>query len=251
MLQDVLDYDKAKAALELDEDELIPSEVIYAILDGGNPIKIWHEYRGMSQQAEREYSPGRRLIALIIEGILFVGILPGALVYFSPLLDHQFELPRLAYGAVNVIIGYVFIVSGILFALWSIYVQFTIGRGTPAPVMATQKLIIQKPYSYCRNPMALGTIVLYLGVAALIGSISAVVLVLIWTVLLLIYIKFLEEKEMEMRFGEAYQEYRKQTPFIIPRIQQRKYIAAPSEYRFSQCYKLIALSGSCKVIRKK
>lgn len=174
------------------------------------------------KQAQREYSPGKRLVALMIEGILFLGVLPVALVYLSSLLDHQFELPRLAYGAVNVVIGCVLIVAGILFAMWSIYVQFTIGRGTPAPVMATQKLIIQKPYNYCRNPMALGTIVLYLGVAALIGSISAVALVLIWAILLLVYIKFLEEKEMEMRFGEAYQEYRKQTPFIIPRLWQRK-----------------------------
>lgn len=50
MSQDVQDYDSAKAALERGDDELIPSEVLYAILDGGNPIKIWREYRGMSQQ---------------------------------------------------------------------------------------------------------------------------------------------------------------------------------------------------------
>jgi protein-S-isoprenylcysteine O-methyltransferase Ste14 len=174
------------------------------------------------KQAEREYSPGKRIVLLIIAGIFFLGILPGALVYFSRLLDHQFELPRLAYGAVNVILGCVFIVAGFLLGWWTNYVQFTIGRGTPVPIMATQQLIIQKPYNYCRNPMALGAIVAYLGVAILIGSISAVVLVLIGTVLLLVYIKFLEEKEMELRFGEAYREYREQTPFIIPRLRRRK-----------------------------
>lgn len=70
--------------------------------------------------------------------------------------------------------------------------------------------------------MALGTILAGLGVAILIGSISAVVLVLTLAVLLLIYSKFLEEKEMELRFGEAYREYRKQIPFIIPRFRTRK-----------------------------
>jgi DNA-binding XRE family transcriptional regulator len=50
MLQDIQDYDSAKAALERGEDELIPAEVINAILDGTNPIKAWREYRGMSQQ---------------------------------------------------------------------------------------------------------------------------------------------------------------------------------------------------------
>lgn len=50
MLEDIRDYDAAKAALEKGEDELIPSEVVYAILDGENPIKVWREYRGLTQQ---------------------------------------------------------------------------------------------------------------------------------------------------------------------------------------------------------
>ena len=174
------------------------------------------------KQAEHEFSPGERLVALMIEGVLFLGILPAALIYFSPRLDHQFNLPHLAFGVVNLILGCGFIVTGLPFAWWAIYVQFTIGRGTPAPLMATQQLIIQKPYSYCRNPMALGAIVVFLGVAILIGSISAVGIVLALSVVLLVYIKLLEGKEMELRFGEAYQAYRKETPFIIPRLWQRK-----------------------------
>jgi DNA-binding XRE family transcriptional regulator len=50
MLQDIQDYDSAKAALARGDDELIPSEVIYAILDGENAIKVWREFRGLSQQ---------------------------------------------------------------------------------------------------------------------------------------------------------------------------------------------------------
>lgn len=50
MLEDIRDYDAAKAELEKGKDELIPSEVVYAILDGGNPIKVWREYRGLTQQ---------------------------------------------------------------------------------------------------------------------------------------------------------------------------------------------------------
>jgi DNA-binding XRE family transcriptional regulator len=54
MLQDIQDYDSAKAALARGDDELIPSEVVYAILDGANAIKVWREYRGMSQQEVAE-----------------------------------------------------------------------------------------------------------------------------------------------------------------------------------------------------
>ena len=49
MLQDVRDYDLAKDALTSGE-ELIPSEVMYAILDGENPVRIWREHRKLSQQ---------------------------------------------------------------------------------------------------------------------------------------------------------------------------------------------------------
>ena len=49
MLQDVQDYDEARKAIE-DGEELVPSEVVYAILDGENPIKVWREYRGLTQR---------------------------------------------------------------------------------------------------------------------------------------------------------------------------------------------------------
>lgn len=50
MLEDIHDYDASKAAVERGEEELIPSEVVFAILDGRNPIKVWREFRDMSQQ---------------------------------------------------------------------------------------------------------------------------------------------------------------------------------------------------------
>jgi DNA-binding XRE family transcriptional regulator len=42
-------YDSAKATLERGDEELIPSEVVNAILDGENGIKIWREFRGLLQ----------------------------------------------------------------------------------------------------------------------------------------------------------------------------------------------------------
>ena len=54
MLQDIRDYDEAKAALGKGDEELIPSQVVYAILDGENPIRVWREYRELSQQVLAE-----------------------------------------------------------------------------------------------------------------------------------------------------------------------------------------------------
>ena len=50
MLQDIWDYDTVKAALVKGDEELIPSEVTYALLDGKNPIRVWRTYRGLTQQ---------------------------------------------------------------------------------------------------------------------------------------------------------------------------------------------------------
>ena len=50
MLQDIRDYDEVKLALAQGDEELIPREVTYALLDGENPIRVWREYRGLTQR---------------------------------------------------------------------------------------------------------------------------------------------------------------------------------------------------------
>lgn len=48
MLADIRDYDAAIQAIANGE-ELVPAELVYALLDGANPIRVWREYRGFSQ----------------------------------------------------------------------------------------------------------------------------------------------------------------------------------------------------------
>ena len=48
MLADIRDYDAARQSVAEGE-ELVPAEVVYALLDGGNPIRVWREHRGLSQ----------------------------------------------------------------------------------------------------------------------------------------------------------------------------------------------------------
>ncbi len=49
MLQDIRDYERSKKAME-SEEELIPGNVVNAILAGEKPLKVWRKYRGMTQQ---------------------------------------------------------------------------------------------------------------------------------------------------------------------------------------------------------
>ena len=83
-------------------------------------------------------------------------------------------------------------------------------------MMATQKLVVQKPYLYCRNPLFFGLVNLFFGISILFNSISSLVMVLIFSVTILLYTKFIEEKELEIRFGDEYLVYKKETPFFIP-----------------------------------
>ena len=50
LLEDIQDYDTINAAIEEGREELIPSEQVEALLHGENPIKVWREYRGYTQQ---------------------------------------------------------------------------------------------------------------------------------------------------------------------------------------------------------
>jgi protein-S-isoprenylcysteine O-methyltransferase Ste14 len=167
--------------------------------------------------AQRPYSRRQRLAAIVLGGILFWIIVPVVIITGSFYLDPWLSLPRLLYGRLNTIIGLLFIGAGWLFANWTVKVQFSLGSGTPIPLMPPKKLVIKKPYTYCRNPMALGTTIFYFGIAIWLGSLSGLVLSLIYPMGISIYIKLIEEKELEERFGSDYSEYKKRTPFLIPR----------------------------------
>lgn len=174
------------------------------------------------KQASREYSEKQRFIMLLFLAPIFLFLLPYLFVWLGARVDQWLQLPPVFSPPYNWFFGGGLILSGWSFAIWSIYSQFTLGRGTPVPLMATQKLVVQPPYTYCRNPMALGAIGMYLGAAILFRSLGAVIVVLLVASALLIYIKRTEEKEMELRFGQAYLAYRQHTPFLIPRFRNRR-----------------------------
>jgi protein-S-isoprenylcysteine O-methyltransferase Ste14 len=167
--------------------------------------------------AKKEFTLRQRLIAFIPEGIFFLLILPITLVWLSNIIDRGFSIPRFAGGVWNAAAGILLMAGGLCLALWAIETQVTSGRGTPIPMMPTQKLVAQGPFDLSRNPMTLGTILAYAGVGVIIGSFSALALVLIAGGGLLLYIKRFEEKELAARFGPEYLEYKRATPFLIPR----------------------------------
>ncbi len=166
--------------------------------------------------AKKEYSKKQKIIAYIPAGVVFLILIPLTLIIVLPSLDMHLGLSKFISEPFSLIIAPFFLVPGFLFSAWSVLVQFRIGKGTPIPMIPTKKLIVQGPYAYCRNPMGLGTSIFYLGFGILTGSISSIGFTILFTSVLLIYYKFVEEKELEARFGNEYIEYKKRTPFLIP-----------------------------------
>lgn len=171
--------------------------------------------------ARREYSTRQLVLALCFGGTIFLLGIPYLIVRAADGLDQALGLPRFTFGFVNPIVGIPLIVAGGLFALWSVVAEARVGSGTPLPMMPTQRLVVVPPFTYCRNPMVLGTCVAYLGIGVWLGSLSAIGLVLLFGVVLLTYVKLLEEKELEARFGADYVEYKRRTPFLLPRLTTR------------------------------
>ena len=172
--------------------------------------------------AQKEHGGGTYIVAMLLAGVVFLILLPLVVIRVGPYLDDLLGLPPIQFGAANTIAGGLLLVVGLFFGLWSNYVQLTRGRGTPLPVLPTQELLTQGPYRYCRNPMTFGTILAYLGLGVMAGTVAGILLVLGLAACLVLYLKRMEEKELAERFGEAYLQYRREVPFIIPRLPKRR-----------------------------
>lgn len=181
------------------------------------------------QWAEHERPLGIQLVSLAFAGILFLFLIPYTLLVPAPRLDVLLHLPRFFIGILNFIAGALLILVGGFFAIWSILTQVIKAKGTPLPMIPTQSLLIIGPFKYCRNPMAFGTILAYLGVAVIAGSTSSALIVLLFGGLLILYIKKIEEHELAARFGQAYLDYRNSTPFFIPMLRTKKSIDPKKE----------------------
>ncbi|MCJ7709467.1 MAG: isoprenylcysteine carboxylmethyltransferase family protein [Chloroflexi bacterium] len=155
-------------------------------------------------------------------GPIFLGLLPFLVAGVGPRIDRRLGLPPLGIGRVARFLGLVLTVLGFSLGFWSVTTQLTRGRGTPLPVMPTQELLTEGPFRYCRNPMTLGTVLAYLGMAVAAGTTAGMAIVVSLAASLLVYLKRLEEAELADRFGEAYLAYRREVPFILPRLSRRR-----------------------------
>jgi protein-S-isoprenylcysteine O-methyltransferase Ste14 len=109
------------------------------------------------------------------------------------------------------------VVSGAAFLLTVVNLALK-GSGAPFFIALSQKLAADWPYAWTRNPMVLAGLALLLSLGLWFQSLSFVLWsLLLFTPALLFFVKVYEERELEIRFGASYLEYKSRTPMLFPR----------------------------------
>jgi protein-S-isoprenylcysteine O-methyltransferase Ste14 len=92
------------------------------------------------------------------------------------------------------------------------------GLGAPFYIALSRRLAIDWLYAWTRNPMVLAALAFLLSLGIWYRSVLFVLWVLIvFAPALLFFVKVYEERELEVRFGASYLEYRSKTPMLWPR----------------------------------
>jgi protein-S-isoprenylcysteine O-methyltransferase Ste14 len=92
------------------------------------------------------------------------------------------------------------------------------GRGTPAPVAPTERLVVTGAYRYVRNPMYLGVAALIVGQGLLLGQAVLLAYAAIFVVAVTVFVHGYEEPTLAQQFGQQYQAYRSAVPRWRPRL---------------------------------
>ena len=149
------------------------------------------------------------LLLTVIIGIFY----PGLYGY-----DNLLGIKSLPYKPLRVSCGAILTPIAIFFVAISNFSLFNHGHGQAA-FFLTKNVASEYVYSLTRNPMSFG---FYLGCLAL-GLLSGSTYFTLWLLVEVMpahifYLKFFEEKELELRFGHSYLEYQKKVPFLIPNL---------------------------------
>ena len=169
----------------------------------------------------------KMILGYILGGLLVIVLVPLIIYIITSLFDNVYRIEIIQNSIIKWIIITILLVIGLIYGLWSVIIQNTIGEGGPLEIgnieisPKTKNLVVSGPYKNTRNPMLFGTFSLYLAYALLINSIISVVLVIAIFVIMLTVVVKMEEKRLLKDFGNQYEEYRKKVSMFIPWFQRK------------------------------
>ena len=169
----------------------------------------------------------KMILGYIVGGSLVIVLVPSIIYLITSLLDKVYRLEIIHNSIIKWIIVIILLVMGLIYGIWSVIIQNTIGEGGPVEIgnteisPKTKNLVVSGPYKNTRNPMLFGTFLIYLAFALFINSITSVVLVCAIFVFMLTVVVKMEEKRLLKDFGNQYEEYRKKVSKFIPWFQRK------------------------------
>lgn len=104
--------------------------------------------------------------------------------------------------------GIPIIILGLLIAIWG-NATFQRNNVELIPGSKSIRLVKSGPFTFSRNPMYLGMVLLALGVALLLGNLSAFILPIVHFIYLNSYMIPFEETLMERTFRTSYEDYKR------------------------------------------
>ena len=169
----------------------------------------------------------KMILGYIVGGSLVIVLVPSIIYIITSLFDNVYRIEIIQNTIIRWIIIIILLVIGLIYGIWSVIIQNTVGQGGPVEIgnieisPKTKNLVVSGPYKNTRNPMLFGTFLLYLAFALFINSITSVVLVSAIFVFMLTIVVKMEEKRLLKDFGNQYEEYRKKVSMFIPWFQRK------------------------------
>ena len=169
----------------------------------------------------------KMILGYLVGGLLFMVIVPSIIYVITSLCDSVYRIEVIQNAVIRWIILMILLVIGLVYGIWSVIIQNTVGQGGPVEIgnieisPKTKNLVVSGPYKYTRNPMLFGTLLIYLAFALFMNSITAVVLISAIFVFMLTVVVKMEERRMLKDFGKPYEEYRKKVSMFIPWFQRK------------------------------
>lgn len=114
-------------------------------------------------------------------------------------------------GAWRIPLGWALVVAFVGWNGWSLWL-FGRNRTGLLPGQSTQAIIEEGPYRLSRNPLYVGLLVLYVGLALLVPTFWGLLLFPVAVLLVLWGAILPEERFLHERFGASYDEYRRRVP---------------------------------------
>lgn len=160
-------------------------------------------------------------ITVIVYSFIFL-VAPILTFLIGRLLDKMLFLPEFPLFPANLVVGIGVFVFGLAIGIKSTRLLYRVGRGLPWGEVRKQarstRLVTTGLYACCRNPMTFGYSLLPCGMGIVFKSLAMTFFIpAIVFFVMIVWLKLWEEPILERRFGEVYREYKRRTPFLIPR----------------------------------